>query len=105
MPGSTALVSVVAYGLSGFADACSVLLAAIGVDRAQLEVGHQLAVDAEAVLVGVRPAEVRIDRRQDRAVADDVDDHRRAGLLAELELQVAVDVVPRVGSLSSWRSG
>jgi len=61
-------------------------------DGLEVNRGHQLVVDTEAELVGERAAEIRVDgrgraRRQDAC----------AGLLAGLELEVAVGVVPRVG--------
>ena len=69
-----------------------VSLAAVRIHDRQLGVCHQLAIDAEAVLVGVRPAEVRIDRRR-RAGGQ----HAGSGLLARLELEIVVVVVPVVG--------
>src|SRR4029450_1440197 len=71
-------------------------LTAVGHVRAQLEVGRQLAIDAERALVGVRTAEVRVDRREDLAVDQHGTDNRRTGLLADLEPVIAVGIVPGV---------
>ena len=72
------------------------LLAAVRIADAHLEVRHQLAIDAERVLVGVGPLEVRVDGRENLAVDEDRADHGRAGLLAKLELVIAVEVAPGV---------
>ena len=56
--------------------------------------GKQFVIDAARELVGVGPQVVRIDRDRRRESTRVID--RRAGLLAGLEVAIAVDVVPGV---------